>query len=122
MSKIVQIGEYTRAGDRFRISAYSQITTAVLAVSGLMANTEGDVQPYEHRMTITATGLQTALYPAPGGYWVMSCVVSVVSGTVNPGDVLVKVELIQGDVLTVPPYALLVIGNPDSFAPIAMGA
>lgn len=116
-----QSSNFTLTGDHFKISCYSQVTGVVLAISGRMQNIDGDVVPYEHRLTIAATGAQTVRYPAPGGFWVMSCVASVVSGTVNPGEVLVKVELTQGDTTSAVPFQLLLFGNPDSFMPVAMG-
>lgn len=112
---------FTLTGDHFKISVVSGITTCVVAVTGRMMNNDGYVQPFEHDVTVTAAGAATVKYPAPGGYWLMSCVASIKSGTVNPGEILVKVELIQGDVTTAVPYQLVLFGNPDSFLPVAMG-
>lgn len=122
MSHFVQPSHFTQLGDYFKISIYSQVASCVIAVSGRLINMEGDTTNFGHTVTVTAVGSQTAFRPASGAWWITGLVASVVSGTVNPGDVLVKVELTQGDGSFILPHQLLLFGYPDSFAPAAMGS
>lgn len=122
MSSFIQSSQFTQLGDHFKISVYSQVTSGVIGVSGRLRDIDGRYSNFEHRVTITATGLQTVRFPASGAWWILSCVAQVVSGTINPGDVLVKVELVQGDVSTALSHQVLLFGSPDNFAPLTMGS
>lgn len=109
----------TLVGDHFKIRVQSAITTCVVAITGRMQGEDGEIQDFEHDITITAAGAATTLYPVPGGYWLMSCMASIKSGTVNPGDILVVVELMRGNNTSAIPYQLVLSGFPTSLAPIS---
>lgn len=122
MGHINQEANLTLMGDRLRISVYSQVDTATLVIGYRMMNQQGDIVPDEQTINIVATGAQTIRRPIAGAHWIMSMVAQVTAGTVNPGDILVKVELVQGDVATQAAYQVLLFGSPDSFAPLTMGS
>lgn len=111
----------TLVGDHFKISVVSAITSCVVTITGRMQGEHGDVEDFRHDVPVTAAGAAATQYPVPGGYWLMSCMASISSGTVNPGEVLVKVELMKGNNTSAVPYHLVLFGNPDSFMPVAMG-
>jgi hypothetical protein len=122
MSQLVQHSQFTQLGDYYKITVYSQVAPCEISVAGRLRSSEGEFSNFDHRVNVTATGLQTIFRPTSGAWWIMSCVASVVSGTVNPGDILIKVELTQGQSPNNVPHQVLLFGSPDSFAPLTMGS
>ena len=122
MSQLVQPRQFTILGDYYKISIYSQVAPCVISIAGRLRSPEGEFNNFDHRVDVIATGAQTVFRRASGAWWIMSLVASVVSGTVNPGDVLVKVELTQGVSPGNVPHQVLLFGSPDSFMPLTMGS
>jgi hypothetical protein len=117
MSQLVQHSQFTQLGDYYKITVYSQVTPCEISVAGRLRSPEGEFSNFDHRINVATSGLQTIFRPSSGAWWIMSIMASVVSGTVNPGDVSVKVELTQGVAPGNQPHDLLLFGYPSNFTP-----
>jgi hypothetical protein len=113
---------YFDGNDKLRISIYSQVASATVTISGRYLNNDKQFKPFREEIIIAATGAQAVVAKQLGAGWLVSLMASVTAGTVNSGDVLVKVELQDGSRTTDAPIAGLLFGSPDSFAPLVMGS
>ncbi len=105
---------YLRAEDNVRLSTFS--TTAALEVSlnGVIVGLDGEVKPLNMHVVTDATGARKAVSNRIGEGFLLYAAVSVSGGTPAPGDVVVSVELTQGQSSTPPVIAVLTVDSPTA--------
>jgi len=110
-------GFWVDTGDFLRLAVYSQASPLTVTASGRILTTAGVTVPFLINTVVSAAGSQAVQsFPATQG-WIETAIISITTGTAQPGDVLARLEVAQSPIAALAPLGVIITGNPDSFLP-----